>query len=63
MAKEQTSGAVRELATLVRGEDQFNNFDHEPIPLTEMATEAVEVHADAMQREATNYFAGTRQSY
>jgi hypothetical protein len=45
----QTIAAV-DGAGLVRGTDRFNNFEHEPRPLADMAPEALAFHKFAMER-------------
>jgi len=42
--------AVTDGATLVRGTDRFNHFEHEPSPKSDMAPEAVAFHKFAMER-------------
>ena len=54
------SGTVRELATLVRGQDEFGHFDLEPVPLAEMDEAAIRAHKEAMSREDANYFEGRK---
>jgi len=59
-------GPVRESVTLVSGELVHDGFDLEPI-LPQNPTQAdiergKQAHADAMQREAQNYFQGTDQT-
>ena len=53
----QTSG-VRESATLVRGTDRFNHFDHELPPEAEMHPDAVARQADIVDRQLKVLYAG-----
>ena len=43
-------GPTRLSATLVRGEDRFGHFDHEPAPATDADDAAVAAHADSVTR-------------
>ena len=51
------AGNTKELATLVRGVDNYGHFDHEPAPQGDLQEAMAEVHADAMRRENANYYA------
>ena len=53
----QTSG-VRESATLVRGSDRFNHFDHELAPEADMHPDAVARHKDIVERQLKVLYAG-----
>jgi ectoine hydroxylase-related dioxygenase (phytanoyl-CoA dioxygenase family) len=46
-------------ATLVRGTDRFNNFEHEPSPVADMAPEALAYHRLAMDRLSGNVMKGS----
>jgi ectoine hydroxylase-related dioxygenase (phytanoyl-CoA dioxygenase family) len=50
---------VRESATLVRGMDRYNNFDHEPRPQRDLSEEALAAHADAIGRHVKALYSGT----
>lgn len=56
----RTSGTTRESATLVSGDydPAAGAFDLEPRPTVACGVAEREAHADAMAREAANYFAG-----
>lgn len=43
-------GETRLSATLVRGEDRFGHFDHEPTPAAEMDAAALAAHEDSIAR-------------
>lgn len=43
-------GETRLSATLVRGEDRFGHFDHEPAPAADADPAAIAAHADALHR-------------
>ena len=51
--------AVSDGATLVRGVDPYNNFEHEPAPAADMAPEAVAFHRFAIERLSRTVMAGT----
>ena len=53
----QTSG-VRESATLVRGSDRFNHFDHELAPEADMHPDAVARHQAIVERQLKVLYAG-----
>lgn len=53
----QTSG-VRESATLVRGSDRFNHFDHELPPESDLHPDAVARHAAIVDRQLKVLYAG-----
>ena len=46
-------------ATLVRGTDEHDHFDHEPEPDTDLDEAALAAHADAMDRQVKALYAGT----
>jgi len=46
-------------ATLVRGTDRFNYFEHEPSPKADMAPEALDYHRFAMNRLSGNVMKGS----
>ena len=56
----QTAG-VRDSATLVRGKDEFGNFDPEPTPRTDFDPECVAFHARMLDRAAQILYAGAAQ--
>ena len=43
-------GPIRLSATLARGADRFNHFDHEARPQAELDEAAIAVHADSQSR-------------
>lgn len=47
-------------ATLVRGIDRFNSFEHEPRPTEDMQPELVQLHKDIAQRSAKILYRGTK---
>ena len=51
--------AVSDGATLVRGVDPYNNFEHEPAPAADMAPEAIAFHRFAIERLSRTVMAGT----
>jgi hypothetical protein len=51
--------AATDGATLVRGEDRFGHFEHEPAPARDMAPEALEYHRFAMDRLSRVVMSGT----
>jgi non-heme Fe2+,alpha-ketoglutarate-dependent halogenase len=56
----QSSG-IRESALLVRGKDEFGNFDHETSPEAEMHPAAVARHKQVIDRQMQILYAGARQ--
>jgi ectoine hydroxylase-related dioxygenase (phytanoyl-CoA dioxygenase family) len=56
----QASG-IRESALLVRGVDEFGNFDHEISPESEMHPDAVAHHKQVIDRQMQILYAGARQ--
>ena len=50
---------VRDSATLVRGVDQYGNFDHEPRPRHDLDQAALAAHEDAVGRQVKALYAGT----
>jgi ectoine hydroxylase-related dioxygenase (phytanoyl-CoA dioxygenase family) len=56
----QTLG-VRDSATLVRGVDEFHNFDPEPVPAADFDPAAVAWHAAMLDRAAQILYAGAAQ--
>jgi len=63
-ASVRQTGQAREMVTLVRGEAEHDGFDLEPdLPMDASEEERAagrRAHAEAMQREKDNYFAGAR---
>ncbi|MGH6945614.1 MAG: phytanoyl-CoA dioxygenase family protein [Geminicoccaceae bacterium] len=57
----QTAG-VRDSATLVRGVDEFHNFDHEPTPKAEFDADALAAHAEVIERSTRILYAGAQQT-
>ncbi len=53
---------VRDSATLVRGEDRFGYFDHEPAPAADLDAAALAAHADAVGRQVAALYQGTEKS-
>ena len=53
----QLSG-IRDSATLVRGHDAYNNFDHEPAPKSDFHPDAVAFHSGMIDRTTKILFAG-----
>jgi len=49
-AKVRHIGTTRLSATLVRGTDRFNHFDHEPAPRAELDAAALAAHTDSQSR-------------
>jgi ectoine hydroxylase-related dioxygenase (phytanoyl-CoA dioxygenase family) len=47
-------------ATLVRGVDRFNSFEHEPRPTQDMQPELVQLHKDIATRSAKILYRGTQ---
>ena len=62
-ASVKQTGKIRESVTLISGQHEHDGFDLEPIlpsfPSKEDVRRGKEAHADAMRREAANYFEGT----
>ena len=56
----QKSG-IRESALLVRGQDEFGNFDHETSPEAEMHPDAVARHKQVIDRQMQILYAGAKQ--
>ena len=56
----QTSG-VRESATLVRGKDAHEHFDHELPPEADLHPEAVKRHAAIIENQLKVLYAGAAQ--
>ena len=56
----QSSG-IRESALLVRGADEFGNFDHETPPEADMHPAAVARHKQVIDRQMQILYAGARQ--
>ncbi len=52
---------VRDSATLVRGIDRDQNFDHEPRPKKDMDERALAAHADAVGRQVKALYSGTEK--
>jgi non-heme Fe2+,alpha-ketoglutarate-dependent halogenase len=50
---------VRDSATLVRGVDRYQNFDHEPRPTRDLSEAALAAHADAIGRQVKALYSGT----
>jgi non-haem Fe2+, alpha-ketoglutarate-dependent halogenase len=56
----QTAG-VRDSATLVRGTDEYGNFDPEPVPRADFDPECVAFHSEMLSRAAQILYAGAAQ--
>ncbi|BBK32358.1 chlorinating enzyme [Stella humosa] len=56
----QLSG-IRDSASLVRGVDRFDNFDHEPTPKGDFHPEAVAYHTAMLERQVAILYAGADQ--
>lgn len=56
----QTVAGPRDSATLVRGDDRYRHFDHEPAPDSDLSERAWAAHRDAAERSAAILYAGTR---
>jgi ectoine hydroxylase-related dioxygenase (phytanoyl-CoA dioxygenase family) len=55
---------VRDSATLVRGVDRYNNFDHERRPTRDLSEEALAAHTEAISRQVKALYSGTdRQAF
>lgn len=50
---------VNDSAMLVRGVDEYGNFDWEPEPRADADAAAVAAHAEAMARQVATYYSGT----
>ena len=50
---------VRDSATLVRGVDEYNNFDMEPDPVNDLDDNALKAHKDAVDRQFGALYEGT----
>jgi non-haem Fe2+, alpha-ketoglutarate-dependent halogenase len=50
---------VRDSATLVRGVDRHNNFDHEPRPKHDLDEAALAAHTDSVGRQVKALYSGT----
>lgn len=55
------SSSIRESALLVRGVDEFNHFDHEVSPESDMHPDAVARHKLVIDRQMQILYAGARQ--
>lgn len=53
---------IRDSATLVRGVDTYNYFDHEIAPAADMHPDAVARHKEIMDRQLKILYAGAKQS-
>ena len=49
----------RDFATLVRGRDDYKNFEYEPIPSSTMAPEALRIHKEIADIQGGIYLKGT----
>lgn len=54
---------IRDSATLVRGRDRFQHFDHEPAPAADLDPAALAAHADAVARQAKALYQGTGRTH
>ena len=50
---------VRDAAMLVRGHDQYKNFDYEPRPKSDLDSAALAAHAESMSRQIKALYQGT----
>jgi hypothetical protein len=50
---------VRDAAMLVRGQDQYKNFDYEPRPKADLDNAALAAHAESMSRQIKALYQGT----
>ena len=50
---------VRDSATLVRGVDRYDHFDHEPRPQRDLDEAALGAHGDAVGRQVKALYQGT----
>ena len=50
---------MRDSATLVRGQDRYGHFDHEPDPTANLDDAARAAHAEAMRRQIAALYQGT----
>jgi len=46
-------------ATLVRGVDRYNSFEHEPVPIADQQPEMVRLHKELTERSAKILYRGT----
>ena len=53
---------IRDSATLVRGVDTFNYFDHEPIPAADLHPDAVAKHKEVVDRQLKILYTGAKQA-
>ena len=53
---------IRDSATLVRGVDTFNYFDHEPIPTADLHPDAVAKHKEVVDRQLKILYTGAKQA-
>jgi non-haem Fe2+, alpha-ketoglutarate-dependent halogenase len=53
---------IRDSATLVRGVDEFNYFDHEAAPVCDMHPDAVALHKEVVDRQLKILYTGAKQS-
>ena len=53
---------IRDSATLVRGSDRHNHFDHEPRPKHDLDKAALAAHADAVGRQVKALYQGTEKT-
>ena len=58
----QAVGA-RDSATLVRGTDSYNHFEHEPRPTSDCSPEALALHAGIVGRQVQVLYRGTGQEH
>lgn len=50
---------VKDSAMLVRGVDEYGNFDWEPEPRADADEAAIAAHTEAMERQVATYYSGT----
>ena len=50
---------LRDAATLVRGQDRYDHFDHEPDPAADLDDAALAAHAESMRRQVAALYEGT----
>lgn len=53
---------VRDAAMLVRGKDEYKNFDDEPRPKADLDSAALAAHADSMSRQIKALYQGTEKT-
>lgn len=53
---------IRDSATLVRGIDEYSNFDLEPEPREDLSLDALAAHKDATERQLATYYEGTEKA-